>query len=78
MWACCWGSLWRAKRDASLAVHHRQRRLLVDVEPSPDATDLFERYLAETIVCAPISTLRGGTTEVLRTLIARRLLGPLK
>jgi len=53
-------------------------RLLADVEPSPDAIDLFERYLAETIVCAPISTLRGGTTEVLRTLIARRLLGPLK
>ena len=53
-------------------------RLLVTVEPSPDATDLFERYLAETIVCSPISTLRGGTTEVLRTLIARRLLGPLK
>ncbi|MGQ0749781.1 MAG: acyl-CoA dehydrogenase family protein [Betaproteobacteria bacterium] len=53
-------------------------RLLVDVEPSPDATDLFGRYLAETIVCSPISTLRGGTTEVLRTLIARRLLAPLK
>jgi alkylation response protein AidB-like acyl-CoA dehydrogenase len=53
-------------------------RLLADVEPSSDATDPFERYLAETIVCAPISTLRGGTTEVLRTLIARRLLGPLK
>jgi len=53
-------------------------RLLVAPEPDPDATDTFERYLAETIVCAPISTLRGGTTEVLRTLIARRLLGPLK
>lgn len=53
-------------------------RLLVAVEPTPDATDTFERYLAETIVCAPISTLRGGTTQVLRTVIARRLLGPLK
>jgi acyl-CoA dehydrogenase len=50
-------------------------RLLVDVEPTLDATDTFERYLAETIVCAPVSTIRGGTTEVLRTLIARRLLG---
>lgn len=53
-------------------------RLLVAIEPDPDATDTFERYLAETIVSAPISTIRGGTTQVLRTLIARRLLGPLK
>ena len=53
-------------------------RLLAAVEPTPDATDAFERYLAETIVCAPVSTIRGGTTQVLRTLIARRLLGPLK
>jgi alkylation response protein AidB-like acyl-CoA dehydrogenase len=53
-------------------------RLLAAVEPAPEATDIFERYLAETIVAAPISTIRGGTTQVLRTLIARRLLGPLK
>jgi len=53
-------------------------RLLFEVEPAPDAADTFERYLAETIVCAPISTIRGGTTQVLRSLIARKLLGPLK
>jgi len=53
-------------------------RLLFEVEPTPDATDTFERYLAETIVCAPVSTIRGGTTQVLRSLIARKLLGPLK
>jgi len=53
-------------------------RLLVTVEPDPDATDTFERYLAETIVCSPVSTIRGGTTEVLRALIARRLLGALR
>jgi alkylation response protein AidB-like acyl-CoA dehydrogenase len=53
-------------------------RLLVAVEPAPDATETFERYLAETIVASPISTIRGGTTQVLRTLIARRLLGSLK
>jgi acyl-CoA dehydrogenase len=53
-------------------------RLLYEVEPTPDAADTFERYLAETIVCAPVSTIRGGTTQVLRSLIARRLLGPLK
>jgi len=53
-------------------------RLLAAVEPDPEATDTFERYLAETIVSSPISTIRGGTTEVLRTLIARRLVGVLK
>ena len=53
-------------------------RLLVAVEPSLDAADTFERYLAECIICAPVSTIRGGTTQVLRTLIARRLLGALK
>ncbi len=53
-------------------------RLLSEIEPTPDATDTFERYLAETIVCSPIATIRGGTTQVLRGLIARRLLGPLK
>lgn len=50
-------------------------RLLVAVEPTPEATDTFERYLADTIVCTPVATIRGGTTQVLRTLIARRLLG---
>jgi acyl-CoA dehydrogenase len=53
-------------------------RLLTAIEPNPDALETFGRYLAETIYAAPISTIRGGTTEVLRTLIARRLLGPLK
>jgi acyl-CoA dehydrogenase len=53
-------------------------RLLGAIEPDPDATGSFERHLAETIVATPISTIRGGTTQVLRTLIARRLLGSLK
>lgn len=51
-------------------------RLLVGVEPDPDAPDAFVRHLADAIVFSPISTIRGGTTQVLRTLIARRLLGP--
>ena len=53
-------------------------RLLATLEPTPDATDVFERYLAETIVCAPVATIRGGTTQVLRGLIAKKLLGPLQ
>ena len=53
-------------------------RVLVETEPTLDATDTFERFLAECIVNAPVSTIRGGTTQVLRTFIARRLLGALK
>jgi alkylation response protein AidB-like acyl-CoA dehydrogenase len=53
-------------------------RLLADVEPTLDAENDFERYLAETIICAPVATIRGGTTQVLRNIIARRLLGKLK
>lgn len=53
-------------------------RLIANIEPTPEADDTFERYLAETIVCAPVATIRGGTTQVLRSLIARRLLGALK
>ncbi len=58
-------------------------RLLVTLEPDASALDdedslaTFERFLAQTIVCAPVATIRGGTTEVLRTIIARRLLGRL-
>lgn len=53
-------------------------RLLVATEPTLDADDTFERYLAECIINAPVSTIRGGTTQVLRTVIARRLLGALR
>ena len=53
-------------------------RLLFDIEPTLEAVDVFERYLAETIVSSPVATIRGGTTEVLRGVIARKLLGPLK
>jgi len=53
-------------------------RLLAEIEPTPEAADTFERYLAETIVCAPVATIRGGTTQVLRNLIAKKMLGPLK
>ena len=48
-------------------------RLLVEIEPRPDADDTFERYLAECIYTTPVGTIRGGTTQVLRSIIARRL-----
>jgi len=50
-------------------------RLLVELEPRPDAEDTFERYLAECIYTTPVGTIRGGTTQVLRNIIARKLTG---
>lgn len=43
------------------------------VEPDLTSTDLFTRLLAEAIVQAPTNTLRGGTNEILRGVIARAL-----
>jgi hypothetical protein len=45
-------------------------RLLV---PGRTAGDRFEEVLAETVLHAPSWTLRGGTREILRGIIARGL-----
>lgn len=50
-------------------------RVLVPCEPAMDAADAFERALAECITAAPVNTIRGGTTQILRTIVARRLEG---
>jgi alkylation response protein AidB-like acyl-CoA dehydrogenase len=42
-------------------------------EPSPHDPDPFRAMLAESILAAPGFTLRGGTTEILRTVVARTL-----
>jgi alkylation response protein AidB-like acyl-CoA dehydrogenase len=46
-------------------------RSLRPVEPSLDADEPFERLLAQAILSAPGFTLRGGTNEILRGLVAR-------
>jgi hypothetical protein len=46
---------------------------LVDLEPSLEATDGYERLLAQAILVAPSWTIRGGTSEILRTVISRGL-----
>lgn len=46
---------------------------LVDFEPSQASAVLFERLLANAILSGPIFTIRGGTIEVLRSLIAKGL-----
>lgn len=48
-------------------------RSLVDVEPSLDATSLFEQLLARSVLISPSYTLRGGTNEVLRSVAAKAL-----
>jgi alkylation response protein AidB-like acyl-CoA dehydrogenase len=48
-------------------------RLLVPSEPSFEASDPFESRLAEAISHAPAFTLRGGTSEILRGIVARGL-----
>jgi acyl-CoA dehydrogenase len=48
-------------------------RLLVDIAPDPGAEPGFARLLAESVLHAPGFTLRGGTNEVLRGIVARGL-----
>ena len=48
------------------------RRLLPN-EPSLGSPDDFERYVAESILHSPGYTLRGGTSEILRGIVAREL-----
>ena len=44
---------------------------LVDAEPSPQASTLFDRLLARALLVAPSWSIRGGTNEILRTVIAK-------
>ncbi|WP_077213276.1 acyl-CoA dehydrogenase family protein [Bacillus dakarensis] len=46
-------------------------RLLVSVVPSTDSESLIEKYLAQSILQSPGFTLRGGTNEILRGIIAK-------
>ncbi len=48
-------------------------RLLVGIPPDPGAENGFARLLADAILHAPGFTLRGGTNEVLRGIVARGL-----
>ncbi|MXO76017.1 acyl-CoA dehydrogenase [Altererythrobacter aerius] len=48
-------------------------RSLVDAEPDLASTDAFAAVLAYTTMAAPAFSLRGGTREILRGIIARQL-----
>lgn len=51
----------------------RVLRHLADTELSLDSPSLFEQLLAQSVLTAPSYTLRGGTTEVLRSIAAKGL-----
>ncbi|MBS4211370.1 MULTISPECIES: acyl-CoA dehydrogenase family protein [Neobacillus] len=46
-------------------------RLLVSVIPLTDSENRLERFLAQSILQSPGFTLRGGTTEILRGIVAK-------
>jgi alkylation response protein AidB-like acyl-CoA dehydrogenase len=48
-------------------------RLLLSVELDPSADERLHRVLSAAVVTAPMFTLRGGTTEILRSILARGL-----
>jgi alkylation response protein AidB-like acyl-CoA dehydrogenase len=46
---------------------------LVDLEPSPEARSRYERLLARALLISPSWAIRGGTNEILRSVISRGL-----
>jgi alkylation response protein AidB-like acyl-CoA dehydrogenase len=48
-------------------------RSVIDHEPSLDSADVGEQLLAQAILTGPSFTIRGGTTEILRTIAAKGL-----
>ncbi len=63
-------------KDLGTAFEQDSAELLQSVagaDPFPESPALFESLLAELICNAPAYTIRGGTSEVLRTIVARGL-----
>jgi len=58
----------RFEQDVLTAVER-----LVALSPSPDSSSLFERLLAASILAAPSFTLRGGTSEIMRSVVMKGL-----
>ena len=46
---------------------------LCELEPSPEAAGLFERLVAAALLTGPSFTIRGGTTEILRSVASKGL-----
>ncbi|WNC12281.1 acyl-CoA dehydrogenase family protein [Brevibacillus brevis] len=50
-------------------------RLLVACSPSITSSSQFDKFMAESILHSPGFTLRGGTTEILRGIVAKGVIG---
>jgi hypothetical protein len=46
---------------------------LVDVPPLLEADSMFERLLVAAVLTGPSFTIRGGTNEILRSVVAKGL-----
>ena len=49
---------------------------LTELEIDPERGSIFEQLLSESVLSGPSFTIRGGTTEVLHSIIAKRLVAP--
>jgi alkylation response protein AidB-like acyl-CoA dehydrogenase len=50
-------------------------RRVAQAEPDPGSDDALVRLLAQAVLHAPAFTLRGGTNEILRGIVARTVTG---
>ena len=46
---------------------------VIDIQPVCDSPSVFERILCEAILTRPIFTIRGGTSEILRSVAAKAI-----
>jgi hypothetical protein len=46
---------------------------VTDLQPVCDSPSVFERILCEAILTRPIFTIRGGTSEILRSVAAKAI-----
>ena len=46
---------------------------VIDIEPMRDSPSVFEQILCEAILTRPIFTIRGGTSEILRSVAAKAI-----
>ena len=46
---------------------------VIDIQPACDSPSVFERILCEAILTRPVFTIRGGTSEILRSVAAKAI-----
>jgi alkylation response protein AidB-like acyl-CoA dehydrogenase len=46
---------------------------VIDLQPACDSPSVFERILCEAILTGPVFTIRGGTSEILRSVAAKAI-----